>query len=752
MRHLHVRWRGVSCLAHFVALFALASHSITHAQTITKISPLSGPATTAITITGTGFGATKGTVTFGGAAAASITSWTDTQIVVLPFNLNVPVDASLDVVVTNATTNKQSNSMSFKETMPALMPATGPAGTKITIHGTGFGAAQGANSAITFNGQSVSLTAGTAWSDTTLSVDAPDAGAHMNVYLKVFVTDSSGNSQEVGEFEETAVAGPKAAGKLMLTPATGYSGMAFVITGQGFGETQGKQVLLFDGKTVSVTAANWTDTKITAAVPGFPLAANNTTVAVSIQDGNGNTTFGPENFVEAGAPATLSHNTGVAGDTVTITGQNFPNIATDKNAQVLFNQVAATVQPKSSSDSTLNWNTNSITVSAPNLHPSHGSPGTTVPVTVMDGNNNVVAQSSVKFTETRDMWGDQDENPLDIRFVGGYEQGYLSSQSSSNDGFLAVYGRKLFGATEAPAFGPYFAVRLLTAPQASNTDNVSSVLTNPTGSVTASNLQGVGSAVDVSLGFEWQFKGFSDGRTTLSAIGGGGFVTPLQANSVTATFQMPAFGTVECTELQNRLASVLSGPNYTNVEANTTSANNACFSNKTVDSTTNLPTAITLLQYASPDNPNFFPKYSVGLRMINRWPGVTGGPRHCTDAHPCERGYVDFTLGGNASLTGGILKHGTFGVLTVDSTYPLPVPNLNYLYLFGTFSKRISWNLPQAYPPLILASGSSSSVTAPSASLLVVPMKQPDRDFYRFGAGVNILKIFTALTGQTKQQ
>ncbi len=56
-----------------------------------------------------------------------------------------------------------------------------------------------------------------------------------------------------------------------------------------------------------------------------------------------------------------------------------------------------------------------------------------------------------------------DENPLDIKMVVGYEQGYLSSQGSNNNAFLAIYGRKLFGAKKSvPTFGPYFAIRLLT--------------------------------------------------------------------------------------------------------------------------------------------------------------------------------------------------------------------------------------------------------------------------------------------------
>jgi hypothetical protein len=753
MRHLLASRRGVSCLVYF-AFLALAQHSLTHAQTITNISPTSGPAGTPITITGTGFGPTQGTgtVTFGGAPAASITSWIDTKIVVLPYDLKVPVNASLDVVVITAGNQQVKALQPFLETIPPLMPASGPAGTPVTIHGTGFGATKGAKSAITFNGQTVDLTKVT-WSDTTLSVNAPDAGANMSVYLKIAVTDSSGTSQTISEFEET-LAPAAAAGALALSPtSSAYGGTTLKITGTGFGATQGTKKVLFNGaEPPPGVITSWKDGEIDVTLPKFQVA-NDTPVQVSIQDG-GKTTFGPAIFTESAPHAALTVKKGVPQDIVTITGPGFPDITQDKNAKVVFNNgVTATVQPKSSSDSTPNWSTSSITVAAPDLGAAfYGKP---VTVRVADGTGNTVAQSVDTFTERREMWGDRDENPLDIRLIGGYEQGYLASQSSSNDAFLAIYGRKLFG-EGSHRIGPFFAIRLLTAPQTGDNDNVTSVFTDPTGQIKTSDFSTVGSAVDFTGGLEWQLKSFARRRTTLSAIVGGGFVTPTNANTIGQSYQMPPFGTVECAELQSRLKVVLSGPDYKNIGEN---QYNYCFVNTAVSSTpsggsTVSYTPITLLNYAAPDSRNFYPKYFGGVRMINRWPGLIGGPKHCTEALPCERGYVDFTVGQDTSVTGGIRQH---IVLTVDSTYPLPVPNLNFLYLFGTFSKRVG-DLPPQLLPLILQPGTSSSssgsasLTSPNPAILVVPLSQPDRDFYRFGAGVNILKVFTALTGQSKSQ
>ena len=103
---------------------------------ITNVSPPSGEAGTAITITGSNFGQTvaTGTVTFNGAAAIA-TSWSTTSIVV-----PVPTGAtSGNLVVTVG--GRASNSVNFSVTVPApsisgLSPTSGPAGTPVTINGS----------------------------------------------------------------------------------------------------------------------------------------------------------------------------------------------------------------------------------------------------------------------------------------------------------------------------------------------------------------------------------------------------------------------------------------------------------------------------------------------------------------------------------------------------------------------------------------------------------------------------------------
>jgi len=390
-----------------------------------------------------------------------------------------------------------------------------------------------------------------------------------------------------------------------------------------------------------------------------------------------------------------------------------------------------------------NWTNIKIVMTAPDLSQLDDfdrTYGYDAPVTVsiVDPKNKTTENVLTTFNEAPPRWSDEDEKPLDIKFVGGYEQGFQSAQSSTSDAFLAVYGRALFLEDK---FGPFYSIRLQTAPQASGTYGVVSLLSNPSGAVTTQSLQTVGSAVDLSLGLEYQIPPWSHQKqTSLGVIAGGGFVTPLQVNSVSASYVMPAFGTVECTELQSRLSGVLSNPVFAGIKANTASTSTSCYSN----TTTSTPTAVSTLVYAAPNQPNYFPKYFIGLRIVNRFAGASG-LKQCDEHNPCERGFVDFTLGQNASVSGGSLKHLIAGV---DSIYPLPVPGLNFIYLFGSTSVRVH-GLPPGQSPLILTASPTSGSTTPPASpnpaVLVLPLTQPDRDFYRIGAGINLNDIFKAL-------
>lgn len=171
----------------------------TAAPTVTGISPTGGPIAggTVVTITGTGFtGATS--VTFGGNAASAVTVNSDTSI-----TATSPAHAAgaVDVIVTtsNGSSAASDNSKFTYGALPVVSgvsPASGPAGTAVTITGTGF---TGATSVL-FGTTAVTPTTVT---DTSITVTAP---ANVSGTVNVFVVTPSGTSTEVsaGQFTFTA--------------------------------------------------------------------------------------------------------------------------------------------------------------------------------------------------------------------------------------------------------------------------------------------------------------------------------------------------------------------------------------------------------------------------------------------------------------------------------------------------------------------------------------------------------------------
>src|SRR5439155_26775406 len=142
-----------------VTVGGTASNSVTFTVAnpivISSLLPTSGPSGTSVTITGSNFGATKGssTVKFG-TVLASTTSWSNTSIVaVVP---NGIVASTIGVVVTVNST--ASNSKNFTVTNPfitnvsvnSVLMNSAPENQLITINGSGFGATQGTNSSLKF--------------------------------------------------------------------------------------------------------------------------------------------------------------------------------------------------------------------------------------------------------------------------------------------------------------------------------------------------------------------------------------------------------------------------------------------------------------------------------------------------------------------------------------------------------------------------------------------------------------------------
>src|SRR5260221_4251453 len=271
-----------------------------------SLAPTAGAPESSVTISGQGFGASTGTVTFSG-QAATVTSWSNTSIVAL-----VPDGAiSGAVVVTSAT--GPSNAIGFSVLPPvitALTPASAEPTTSITVTGTNLGPNQGT---VSINGQSASINS---WSDTSIAVVVPASANSGNVVVSNRGLQSAGTP--------FTVLLPTIGS---LSPNAGDPGTSVVIAGSAFGSAQGS--VTFNGVTAVVTS--WNDTSITAQAPVGAGSGNVVATSAVARPSNG-VGF---NMTDNLAVTLFAPLTGPTGTSVTVTGRGFG--ATQGSSVVRFN-------------------------------------------------------------------------------------------------------------------------------------------------------------------------------------------------------------------------------------------------------------------------------------------------------------------------------------------------------------------------------------------------------------------------------
>jgi len=297
-----------------------ASNGATFAVTpaIGSLSPTSGLVGTSVTITGTTFGTSQGTstVSFSGAAATA-TSWSNTQIVVM-----VPSGATTgNVVVTVGGLVSSGVSFTVIPEISSLSPTSGtagPVGASVTITGTGFGSSQ-SNSTVTFNGATATPSL---WSNTQIVVTVPSNATTGNVVVTVGGVASNGMLFAVIPTISN------------VSPTSGAVGTAVIVSGYGFGSGQGTSTVTFNG--ASATPTSWSDNQIAVTVLSGTTSGN---VVVTV----GGLASNGVNFNVVAPPSIkgLSANSGPAGAQVAITGTGFG--ASQGNGIVTFNRTPGNV-------------------------------------------------------------------------------------------------------------------------------------------------------------------------------------------------------------------------------------------------------------------------------------------------------------------------------------------------------------------------------------------------------------------------
>lgn len=251
--------------------FTLLAPVVANPPVIASLSPVSGPADTVVTVTGTDFGAMQGasSVRFGGNGVTP-TSWSATQLV---FAVPLVGEGTYDVeVVVGGVT---SNAAAFAVPPAPPLPVVSTVDNswpemygQITVSGANFGAVQGTSKVRVDD-----VVAGiVSWSDTAITLTVPyfDTGAVRS--LTVTVAGQTSNAWTLYLFTV-----PPTPAITSLAPTSGPVDTLVQISGSDFGASQGTSTLRI-GSTL-VTPSSWTDTLIQFAVPAtFSAGAYGVTV------------------------------------------------------------------------------------------------------------------------------------------------------------------------------------------------------------------------------------------------------------------------------------------------------------------------------------------------------------------------------------------------------------------------------------------------------------------------------------------
>ena len=101
------------------------------------------------------------------------------------------------------------------------------------------------------------------------------------------------------------------------------------------------------------------------------------------------------------------------------------------------------------------------------------------------------------------------------------------------------------------------------------------------------------------------------------------------------------------------------------------------------------------------------------------------------------------TVGQNEYVTGGKF-HGP--VMRIEGFFPLPYEDLKFINLFATAMLRPGGS--RTSTPLVLQPAPDGTVVpAPNVALVVRP--QPNRDYYRIGAGIDFVSFYQWLKQAT---
>ena len=330
-------------------------------------------------------------------------------------------------------------------------------------------------------------------------------------------------------------------------------------------------------------------------------------------------------------------------------------------------------------------------------------------------------------------------NSLYTRAIIGFEQAGASSSNSESKPFLDFFFtapiRFKPHEDELPRVSAWGHVRLASLPQ--QVSNFGTFATGFVDPLAEGKLTELVQGFDFLAGLEGRLFGTDKpyaslipgikSRTYVYLVGGGGAISPLSADSAqerAQIFKVPAETNPQRQLFIERFGKDAAAKKY--------------------------------IGFVFPDRDRFLRQFYGGFRFktfyyegdsvtpINRFPAI-----------------LDVMFGQNEAVTGGKLRHEVTDekgrvtgkkrslIMRLEAFYPFPVKEASFLYLYGTAMMKLNGGGVRITTPLFLERP-ESNVLLTNDDLFIAPTLQTNRDYYRFGIGVNLTELFNRRTTGAK--
>jgi hypothetical protein len=209
-----------------------------------------------------------------------------------------------------------------------------------------------------------------------------------------------------------------------------------------------------------------------------------------------------------------------------------------------------------------------------------------------------------------------------------------------------------------------------------------------------------------------QFAGFFPGKSSISLIASAGATTPLDIEKGAVFYKVPKVN--NGMDIDPRFKEIFPGV-----------------------------TTQKTIAFLTPERDRFLRNYSAGFRFKTHYQKLVknkDGSEIYVDRDDIVPGMFDVTFGQNEAITNRM--RGV--ILRLEGSLPIPIFK-NTIYIFGSTNMRIGRNVERPIPNIFLAP--DSVVDLSSADVFVVsaeknPLFRSNRDTFRFGVGIDLLKLF----------